>query len=102
MVVFRGVNIYPGQVDEILSRIEGAGSEYQAVFERREDGKDYMIVKLERAAHLGADADGSLARTVAGEIKHNLMVSCSVEIEPYGSLPRSERKTRRVFDNRRY
>ncbi|OGP75866.1 MAG: phenylacetate--CoA ligase [Deltaproteobacteria bacterium RBG_16_64_85] len=102
MVVFRGVNIYPGQVDEVLSKIDGAGSEYQVVFERREDGKDHMTVKAERAAHLGDNMDAPLARAVAGEIKHNLMVSCSVEIVPYGTLPRSERKTRRIFDNRPY
>ena len=102
MLVFRGVNIYPGQVDEVLSKIEGVGSEYQVRFERREDGKDYMTIQVERAVYLGQSADGPLARAVAGEIKHNLMVSCSVEIAPHGSLPRSERKTRRFFDNRRY
>jgi len=102
MIVFRGVNIYPGQVDEVLSRVPGAGSEFQVHFERREDGKDHMILKVERAGTVGEDAGGALAREVASGIKHNLMVSCSVEILPYGSLPRSERKTRRVFDNRAY
>jgi phenylacetate-CoA ligase len=102
MVVFRGVNIYPGQVDEVLSKIDGVGSEYQVRFERREDGKDYMTVRLERTPHRGEGADAPLARAVAGAIKHNLMVSCAVEIVAYGELPRSERKTRRVFDNRPY
>jgi phenylacetate-CoA ligase len=102
MIVFRGVNIYPGQVDEVLSRVGGAGSEYQAHFERREDGKDYMILRVERAGAVGEAAEGALAREIASGIKHNLMVSCRVEILPYGSLPRSERKTRRVFDNRAY
>jgi phenylacetate-CoA ligase len=35
-------------------------------------------------------------------MKHNLMVSCSVEMQPYGALPRSERKTKRIFDERKY
>ena len=47
-------------------------------------------------------AEDRLAGAIASGIKHNLMVSCSVEILPYGTLPRSERKTRRVFDNRAY
>lgn len=102
MVVFRGVNIYPGQVDEVLSKIDGAGSEYQVVFERREDGKEYMDLKVERAGHVGESADMPLSRAIAAEVKRNLMVSCSVEVLPPGALPRSERKTRRVFDNRRY
>jgi len=102
MVVFRGVNIYPGQVDEVLSRVDGAGSEHQVFFERREDGKDHMTLKVERSVHLGESADIPLSRAIAAEIKRNLMVSCSVEILPHGTLPRSEKKTRRIFDNRRY
>jgi phenylacetate-CoA ligase len=102
MIVFRGVNIYPGQVDEVLSRVPGAGSEYQVHFERREDGKDHMVLKVERAGQPVEGAEGRLAGAIASGIKHNLMVSCSVEILPYGTLPRSERKTRRVFDNRAY
>lgn len=102
MVVFRGVNIYPGQADETLSKIEGIGSEYQILLDHREDGKDYMTVKVERANLLDEGYDATLARAIAGAMKRNLLVSCSVEILPYGSLPRSERKTKRVFDNRRY
>ncbi len=102
MVVFRGVNIYPGQVDEVLSRVDGTGSEHQVFFERREDGKDYMALKVERSSRIGESADIPLSREIAAEIKRNLMVSCSVEILPHGTLPRSEKKTRRIFDNRRY
>jgi phenylacetate-CoA ligase len=102
MVVFRGVNIYPGQVDEVLSKVAGIGSEYQVLLERREDGKDYMTVKVERGSNVGESADGPLSREIAAGMKHNLMVSCSVEMLPYGALPRSERKTKRIFDERKY
>jgi phenylacetate-CoA ligase len=102
MVVFRGVNIYPGQVDEVLSKVAGIGSEYQVLLERREDGKDYMTVKVERGSTVGESADDSLSRAIATGMKHNLMVSCSVEMQPYGALPRSERKTKRIFDERKY
>jgi len=100
MVVFRGVNVYPGQIDEVLSRIGGIGSEYQVLLDRKADGKDYMTVKVERGAD-NAEADtASTVRTIASEIKRNLMVSCAVDMLPYGTLPRSERKTKRIFDNR--
>jgi phenylacetate-CoA ligase len=102
MVVFRGVNIYPGQADEVLSKVDGTGSEYQILLEHKGDGKDYMTVKVERANQLDEGYDATLARAIAGAMKRNLMVSCAVEIVPYGTLPRSERKTRRLFDNRRY
>jgi phenylacetate-CoA ligase len=100
MVVFRGVNVYPGQVDEVLSRIGGIGSEYQVLLDRKADGKDHMTVKVERAAGAAGDDAAPVARTVASEIKRNLMVSCAVDMIPYGTLPRSERKTKRLFDNR--
>jgi phenylacetate-CoA ligase len=57
---------------------------------------------VERSPRIGEGADASLARAVADEIKHNLMVSCSVEIASPGTLPRSEKKTRRIFDNRTF
>jgi phenylacetate-CoA ligase len=102
MVVFRGVNIYPGQVDEVLSKVDGVGSEYQVLLDRREDGKDYMTVTVERGSRVDESADGPLSRRIAAEMKHNLMVSCSVEMQPYGALPRSEKKTKRIFDDRKY
>jgi phenylacetate-CoA ligase len=100
MVVFRGVNIYPGQVDEVLSRIGRIGSEYQVLLDRKADGKDHMTVKVERAADADEADTAPVSRIVASEIKRNLMVSCAVDMIPYGTLPRSERKTKRVFDNR--
>lgn len=101
MVVFRGVNVYPGQVDEVLSRIARIGSEYQVLLDRKADGKDYMTVRLELAADAVGSDIASIARIVTSEIKRNLMVSSTVELIPYGTLPRSDRKTRRIFDNRR-
>ncbi|MBP2683296.1 MAG: phenylacetate--CoA ligase, partial [Deltaproteobacteria bacterium] len=100
MVVFRGVNVYPGQVDEVLSRIARVGSEHQVLLERRADGKDHMTVKVERAADVPDADSSSIARLIASEIKRNLMVSCTVDMIPYGTLPRSERKTKRIFDDR--
>jgi phenylacetate-CoA ligase len=100
--ILRGVNVYPGQIDEILSGIKGAGSEFQAHIERRDDGRDYMTLKIERAANFHESGDKAMAESIMKKIKHTLMVSCAVEIEPYGSLPRSEKKTKRVFDTRTY
>ncbi len=100
MIIFRAVNIYPGQVDHVLSGIEGIGSEYQIILDRAEDGKDYMTIKVERDQGVEPSMDKSLGDKIAAEIKKQIMVSASVEIVDYGSLPRSERKSKRVFDNR--
>ncbi|MFZ5998336.1 MAG: phenylacetate--CoA ligase [Nitrospirota bacterium] len=100
MFIIRGVNVYPGQIDAVLSEVQGIGSEYQVILEHGSDGKDYMTLKVERAEGVHGSADKNLCDLVAREIKHDLMVSCKVEVVEYGSLPRTERKTKRVFDNR--
>ena len=100
MIIFRAVNIYPGQVDHALSGIEGIGSEYQIVLGRKDDGKDYMTLKVERAQGVDPAQDSGLSGKIKGEIKKQIMVSADVELFEYGSLPRSERKSKRVFDNR--
>jgi phenylacetate-CoA ligase len=100
MFIFRAVNIYPGQIDHILSNIAGVGSEYQIHLLRKEDGKDYMTVKVERAEGVNPAEDSLLASSIEGEIKKQILVSGKIEIVDYGTLPRSERKSKRVFDTR--
>jgi len=100
MIIFRAVNIYPGQIDHVLSQIPGLGSEYQIILERKEDGKDYMTLKVERDLKQDPQNDPKLKKRVEEEIKKRIFVSASVEIVGYGSLPRSERKSKRVFDCR--
>ena len=91
---------FVGQVDHALSGIEGIGSEYQIVLGRKDDGKDYMTLKVERAQGVDPGQDSELGGKIKGEIKKQIMVSADVELFEYGSLPRSERKSKRVFDNR--
>jgi len=103
MFIFRAVNIYPSHIDQILSSIKEVGSEYQIILYRKEkSGKDHMTIKVERAQGLtpSHDLDKHIRKTIEHEVKKQILVSCDVEVEDYGSLPRSERKTKRVFDNR--
>jgi phenylacetate-CoA ligase len=102
MIIFRAVNIYPGQIDHVLSGIGGIGSEYQVVLDRKGDGKDYMTLKVERGEGTGKSSDPQLGKRVGDEIKKQILVSANVEIVDYGALPRSERKSKRVFDNRQF
>ena len=102
MIIFRAVNIYPGQIDHILSGTPGIGSEYQIILDRKEDGKDYMTIKVERDRGVDREKDPELSSKVGEEVKKQILVSASVEIVDYGTLPRSERKSKRVFDNREF
>jgi phenylacetate-CoA ligase len=87
-------------VDHALSGMEGIGSEYQIVLDRKDDGKDYMTLKVERSQGVGPERDPELSGKIREEIKKQIMVSADVALFEYGSLPRSERKSKRVFDNR--
>jgi len=100
MFIIRAVNIYPGQIDHILSNTKGVGSEYQIHLDRKEDGKDYMSIKVERAESGNPAEDPALANMIEGMIKKQILVSGKVEIVECETLPRSERKNKRVFDHR--
>ena len=97
MIKFRAVNIYPGNVDEILSRVNEIASEYQIVINRASDGRDYMTVKVERAEDGSPERDAELAGKIRERIKKELMVTAGIEIVDYGALPRSERKEQASF-----
>jgi phenylacetate-CoA ligase len=100
MFIIRGVNIYPGHIDEILARQTGIGSEYQIHLERGDDGKDYMTIRVERdeAGHISRD--DAVAETIEREIQKGILVRGKVEIVDYHTLPRTDRKSKRVFDHR--
>ena len=100
MFIFRAVNIYPGQIDHVLSQIPGAGSEYQVHLFRRDDGRDILLVKVEGLGIESPDAATNLMEEISAEFRRQIMVRAQLEIVEYGSLPRSEKKSKRVFDHR--
>lgn len=96
MIKYRGVAIYPADIDTVLSAIAGLGSEYQ-VHITRERGHDDMTVRVE------ADTMGTgvaLADHIERQLRSQLRARATVELVEPGSLPRTARKTQRVFDHR--
>jgi phenylacetate-CoA ligase len=100
MFIIRGVNIYPGSIDHLLSQEPRVGSEFQVLLERGKDGKDYMAVKVERAEKGDPREDKAVADQMEYLFRHQLLVSGKVEIVDFQTLPRTERKSKRVFDKR--
>jgi phenylacetate-CoA ligase len=100
MFIVRAVNIYPGQIDHVLSQIAEIGSEFQVHLERREDGRDYMILKVERRPRYKSQDNEAIASRISQDIRKHILVSAEVEVLDHGSLPRTERKSTRVFDHR--
>jgi phenylacetate-CoA ligase len=96
MIKIKGVNIYPGQIEEILKETPGASSEYQVRLTRNE-GRDQMLLIME--AENGVDL-GALPEMIGGKFKHKIGVSIAARAVSVGTLPRSEKKSKRVFDER--
>jgi phenylacetate-CoA ligase len=100
MIIFRAVNIYPGQIDEVLSAVSGIGSEYQVQLDREAGGKDCMTLRVEHEPGTTGSGADEIAQRIVREIKSKIMVTCNVNVVDYGALPRSERKSKRIYDNR--
>jgi len=99
-IKFRGVNIYPSSIDTVLSAVPGLGSEYQIHLTRDRAGRDHMRLLIERASGVDVGRTPELVHEAGHQIKKQLMVSAELELVDYATLPRSERKSRRVFDSR--
>ncbi|MDR2656732.1 MAG: phenylacetate--CoA ligase [Oscillospiraceae bacterium] len=97
MVKIKGVNVFPGQIDDMLKEVEGVSSEYQVMIDHFE-GRDRFTLFFETTRQ--DDARRTLERDVAALARGRLgfaIVPMGVSI---GELPRSEKKSTRIFDNR--
>jgi phenylacetate-CoA ligase len=102
MVKVRGAIIYPSRVDELLSSIEGVSSEYQIMIDHL-NGKDILTLFFESPAVVSAvptEAVHNLEKTVEHEFKERIGLMPKAKAVGMGELPRSEKKSTRVFDNR--
>lgn len=99
MIVFRGVNIYPGQIADVLQEVPELGSEYHMELTRR-SGKDEMKLMIERRSGFSCDMDDSVASRVARRLHSKIMIAADVVIVDPGTLPRSFGKSKRVTDRR--
>ncbi len=98
MVKVKGVNIFPGQIEEVLKDIDGASSEYQ-IFIDHADGKDVITLFVETPLKTKKDRH-ALEKAIKDRIKSVINVGVVPKAVEVGDLPRSEKKTTRVFDYR--
>ncbi|MBE6611871.1 MAG: phenylacetate--CoA ligase [Ruminococcaceae bacterium] len=96
MIKVKGVNIFPGQIEELIKSVPGLSSEYQIVIAHT-DGKDTMTMRVE--AEAGADKE-KVAMGVMAAFKAKIGIKIECEVLDIGGLPRSEKKSKRVFDYR--
>ncbi len=100
MIIFRGVNIYPGQISDVLQTFPEAAGEYNMQLLRDEDGRDAMLLKVERSPSADKGNDHNLAKAILRTMQQRVMVSPKIEIVDPGALPRFMGKAKRVEDNR--
>lgn len=99
MIIFRGVNIYPGQVAAVIELFKELGSEFR-IHLFRKGGKDQMLLQVERRPEADPAYDQNLSEAVSEELRKQVMVRAWVEVMGQGELPRSFGKTKRVVDDR--
>ncbi len=100
MLIIRGVNVYPSQIEAVLVGFAGIAPHYQLVV-RREGSMDDLRVEVEAAPDTAADGYPKVADKIRHHIKSLIGVSCTVELKSPGEVPRSQGKAVRVRDERK-
>jgi phenylacetate-CoA ligase len=99
MLIIRGVNVFPSQIEEILLA-NGKLSPHYVLEVRRDGHLDDLDVLVERRADLPAAMKTLAERDVEQKIKGSIGVSAKVRVAEPGELPRSQGKAVRVIDRR--
>ncbi len=99
MLIIRGVNIFPSQVEELLLKVEGLSPHYQLILDR-EGHLDRMSVRVERREGQSENANDALAKELQHRIKSYIGVNTRIDVVAPGGVERSEGKAKRVVDNR--
>ncbi|GAB7106585.1 phenylacetate--CoA ligase [Streptomyces phaeofaciens JCM 4814] len=99
MIILRGVNVFPSQIEEIVLRTPGVAPHFQIELTRRER-MDHMTVRVEARPGTPADRREDAARAIARGVKDGVGVTVDVTVVDPDTLERSLGKLRRVKDRR--
>lgn len=102
MMIIHGINVFPSQIEAALLAVEGALPHYRIVL-RRQHGLDQMQVEIEVSPEFFSDRIGAM-EALRGRIAHSIHnvtgLNVAVRLAEPHSLPRSEGKAKRVWDER--
>ncbi len=102
MLIIRGVNVFPSQIEHTLLQIKGVSPHYQIVVDRVSN-MDTIEIQVEMSSQLVGDTIKEvekLKNTIENRIASEVLVHAKVKLCPPMSLPRSEGKLKRVIDKR--
>ena len=103
MLIIRGVNVFPSQVETVLTSISGATPHFLMIVERA-GTTDSLEIQVEATEDLFADTVGqmqSLQKKIIESMKSTLGLSADIKLVAPKTIPRFEGKARRVIDNRK-
>jgi phenylacetate-CoA ligase len=96
MIILRGVNVFPTQIEEQILAIKGLAPHFQIEL-NRDNRLDAMTVHVEKSRNSDPD---ELSELLSARIKDVVGITAKVNLKDAGSVPRSEGKAVRILDNR--
>ena len=99
MMIIRGVNVFPTQIEELIVKDDRLAPHYQIEL-FKSGNMDAMRAHVERDASVGADAGAAAGSKLAKSVKDLIGISIAVELHAPGEIARSEGKAQRIIDNR--
>jgi phenylacetate-CoA ligase len=99
MIILRGVNVFPTQIEELLLRVGDLSPHFQCVL-TRPGRMDQLTVVVERRPGVSAAAAAEAGRQLAALVKQRIGVSVEVDVREAGDIPRSVGKAQRLLDQR--
>jgi phenylacetate-CoA ligase len=104
MIVLRGVNIFPIQIEQVLMQFKELGNNYLVTLQT-EGSNDFMTVEVELSRESFTDDYGQLQllnKAIASRLHDEILLTPHVKLVPPGTLPVSEGKAQRVKDMRNF
>ncbi|ATG50510.1 phenylacetate--CoA ligase [Brachybacterium vulturis] len=99
MIILRGVNLFPTQIEEIALTVDGLSPHFQLEL-TRPDRMDQLAVRIERREECSGERAREAAAELGARIKKGIGSSCRIEVVDPGVLPRSVGKLKRIHDLR--
>ena len=103
MLIIRGTNVFPSQVEDILSQIEGVSPHYRIEVDN-DSGLDRMVILVELLPDAFTDSFDEMdafRKKIAHKLKQTMLVASEVKLIEPGGIERSFGKTKHVIDKRK-
>ena len=103
MLIIRGINVFPSQIEHVLLQIEGVQPHYQIVVDRKANWLDDLEVQVEVDEKIFSDeikVMQALEARIRRELESVLGIAAKVKLVEPRSIQRSEGKAKRVIDKR--